>query len=496
MHTTIYAISESPVDGKVLWVGTDDGNVQVTRDGGKSWTNVVAGAGVPKGSWVSYIDASPYDAGTAYVTFDRHTYGEMGPLVYKAIEYGAHWRPLATQEQPKGLRGYSHVVREDPVSRGLLYTGTEFGLWISSDDGAGWAQFKGGDFPAVAVRDIAIQPRDHDLVLATHGRGIWILDDLTPLRALTPSILQKEAAFLPTRPQQQRISAQGGWAEGDASWAGANAPNSVMITYYQRTRHLFGKLKLEVLDDKGNVVDTLPASKRRGINRVAWSMNVKPPRVPPAAQVAGSATRGPRVVPGTYTVRMTKGDQTYQTKITIGLDPRSPFTVADRRAQFDAAMKVHAMFGDMSDLVARIQAVRTSGLAAAAKLPEGEALRAQLAALTEKADTLRKKIVATKEGGAITGEERLREHMSDLYGGILQYEGRPAATLIAYTAALRRELDDVAAEFESFRAKELRDANAALKAKGLPEIAVPESIPVAWELSGETLDEVVASSLR
>jgi hypothetical protein len=187
---------------------------------------------------------------------------------------------------------------------------------------------------------------------------------------------------------------------------------------------------------------------------------------------------------------MTKGDQTYQTKITIGLDPRSPFTVADRRAQFDAAMKVHAMFGDMSDLVARIQAVRTSGLAAAAKLPEGEALRAQLAALTEKADTLR------KEGGAITGEERLREHMSDLYGGILQYEGRPAATLIAYTAALRRELDDVAAEFESFRAKELRDANAALKAKGLPEIAVPESIPVAWELSGETLDEVVASSLR
>jgi hypothetical protein len=225
-------------------------------------------------------------------------------------------------------------------------------------------------------------------------------------------------------------------------------------------------------------------------------MNVKPPRVPPAAQVAGSATRGPRVVPGTYTVRMTKGDQTYETKITVGLDPRSPFTVADRRAQFDAAMKVHAMFGDMSDLVARIQGVRTSGLAAGAKLPEGDALRAQLAALTEKADTLRKKIVATKEGGAITGEERLREHMADLYGGILQYEGRPAATLIAYTAALRRELDDVAAEFEAFRAKDLRDANAALKAKGLPEIAVPENVPIAWELSGETLDEVVASSLR
>ena len=187
MHTTIYAISESPKNGKVIWAGTDDGHVQVTRDGGKSWKDVTAAAGVPAASWVSYIDAGRFDAGTAYVTFDRHTFGEMGPMVYKATDYGAQWRALATPAQPKGLRGYAHVVREDPVRRGLLYAGTELGLWISNDDGETWAQFKGGDFPAVAVRDIAIQPRDHDLVLATHGRGIWIIDDLTPLRALTPA---------------------------------------------------------------------------------------------------------------------------------------------------------------------------------------------------------------------------------------------------------------------------------------------------------------------
>ncbi len=471
MHTTIFAISESPKNGKVIWVGTDDGNVQVTRDGGKSWTNVVDRAGVPKGSWVTSVEAGRFDAGTAYVTFDRHTFGEMGPMVYEATDYGAKWRPLVTADNPKGLRGYAHVVREDPVKPGLLYAGTELGLWISSDDGANWAQFKGGDFPAVAVRDIVVQPRDHDLVLATHGRGIWIIDDLTPLRALTPETLSQEAAFLPTRPQEQRIRAQGGWVDGDAAYTGANPPNAVTITYYQKSRHLFGKLKIEVLDEKGVVVDTLPASKRRGINRVSWSMSVKPPRVPPAAQLSGSATRGPRVVPGTYTVRMTKGSRSYETKIKVELDPRAPITLAERREQFDAAMKVHGMFGDMSDLVDRIQAVRAGANKASATLSDGDPLKTQLSELSESADALRKKIVATKEGGAITGEERLREHMDDLYGGIMSYEGRPAATLIAYTGALRHELDDVIAEFDAFCAKDVARANGALKAKGLQEIA-------------------------
>jgi len=473
MHTTIYAIAESPKNGKVIWVGTDDGNVQVTRDGGKSWKNVVVNAGVPRASWVSSVEASHFDAGTAYVTFDRHTFGEMGPMVYKTTDYGAKWTPLVTQDVRKGLRGYAHVVREDPVRPGLLYAGTEFGLWISNDDGDSWARFEGGEFPAVAVRDIAVQTRDHDLVIATHGRGIWIIDDLTPLRALTPETLEQEAAFLPGRPQQQRITGGGGWAEGDASWEGRSAPNGVVITYYQKTRHLYGKLKLEVLDEKGTVVDTLPASKRRGINRVFWPMSVKPPRVPRAAQVAGSATRGPRVVPGTYTVRMTKGDKTYETKVAVGLDRRAPYTLEDKKTQFEAAMKVHAMFGDMSALVDRILAVRDGASAASAKVASGDPMRAQLTDLADRADTIRKKIVATKEGGAITGEERLREHMDDLYGAILSYEGRPAATLVAYTEALRRELGDVGKEFEALRKADVEKANAALKAKGMATIAVP-----------------------
>jgi len=330
-----------------------------------------------------------------------------------------------------------------------------------------------------------VQPRDGDLVLATHGRGIWIIDDLTPLRALKPELLQQEAVFLPTRPQQQRISTSGGWPEGDASYAGASASTDVTVTYYQRARHLFGPLKLEVLDDKGAVLDTLPAGKRRGINRVAWPMNVKPPLVPPAASIAGSSTQGPRVPPGTYTVRMTKGDHVYTDKIAVALDPRSPFSIADRKAQFDATMKVHGMFGRMSDLVARIQAVRAGAAASAGKLPQDDALRTQLTALADKADTIRKQIVATKEGGAITGEERLREHMDQLYGALMSYEGKPADTLVAYTGALERELGDVENDFAKLREGNLATANAALKAKGMPEIELPEHAPVAWRYSGD-----------
>lgn len=484
MHTTIYTISESPKDGRVIWVGTDDGNVQVTRDGGKSWRNVVSGAKVPAGSWVAYIDASPHEAGTAYVAFDRHTYGEMDPLLYKVSDYGATWTALATPKDPKSVRGYAHVLREDPVKRGLLYAGTELGLWISLDDGAHWAQFKGGDFPAVAVRDLVVQPRDHDLVLATHGRGIWIVDDLTPLRTLDGAVLTRDAAFLPGRPQQQRIRAFGGWSEGDAGYAGQSASNDVVITYYQKTRHLFGKLKLEVFDADGNLIDTLPTSKRRGINRVYWSMSRKPPTVPPAASVAGNSLQGPRVPPGTYTLRLTKGDQVLEDRITVGLDRRAQFSVADRQANYDASMRVHAMFGRMSDLVAKIQAVRGGAEGVGGKLPADDALRASLTALSARVETLRKEIVATKEGGAITGEERLREHMDSLYGGLIGYEGKPADTLVAYIGVLDRRLKTLETDFAAIRDGDLAKANAALKARGLPEIEVPEKAPLAWQSSG------------
>jgi len=477
MHTTIYSISESPKAPGTIWVGTDDGNVQVTRDA-KNWTNVVSNIkGVPANSWVSWVQASNYDAGTAFVAFDRHTFGDLAPYIYKTTDYGKSWTALVSPKDPKGLRGYVHVIKEDTVKPDLLFAGTEFGLWVSMDGGTHWAQFKGGDFPAVAVRDLAVQTRDASLVLATHGRGIWIIDDLTPLRALDAKMLDSEVAFVPVKPNQQRFEVFGGWVDGDAAFNGQNPRGGATIAYYQKSRHLFGKLKLEVLDSKGELVDTLGASVRRGINLVSWSMHAKPPRVPPAAQVAFNSQQGPRVPPGTYTVRLTKGKDVFETKLDVGLDRRATYSVADHQAQYDAALRVRDLFNNMSDLVFKLNAVRAQASGAAAKLGEGDALRKQLNGINDKADAIRKEIVATKEGGAITGEERLREHTDQLYGAITSYDGKPADYQLARIDALTREYNDINGEFAELEKNDLAKANDALKAASQPLINVPAGAP-------------------
>src|SRR5947207_8591971 len=232
-------------------------------------------------------------------------------------------------------------------------------------------------------------------------------------------------------------------------------------------------MKLEVLDSSGRVVDELPASKRPGLNRVMWTMRAKPPRVPPAAQVAGSAIRGPRLVPGEYTVRLTKAGKVSETKLTVGLDRRAKFSAADRKAEFDAAMRVHTLFGEESALMGRIIALRKDLAQTGAALPEGDQLRKNISDFDGKVDGVRKKIVATTEGGAITGEERLREHTDQLYGAILSYEGKPGGYQIAYIDALKRELADVTKEFDGLVAKDLPALNDSLKAKGQQPIAAP-----------------------
>jgi photosystem II stability/assembly factor-like uncharacterized protein len=469
MHCTIYSISESPRDAKTIWVGTDDGNLQLTRDGGKTWKNVVDNVPIlPKASWVSWVEASAYDAATAYAVFDRHTFGDMNPYAFKTADYGKTWAPIIAADS--GVLGYAHVVKEDTVSPSLLFLGTEFGLWVSLDGGKHWAQYKGHGFPNVAVRDIVVQPRDLDLVVATHGRGIWIIDDITTLRHLTPEVLAKETAFLPGRSAVQKLRTFGGWSEGSAAFEGPNPPNGASITYYQAKRHIFGRMKLEVFDSEGKLIDTLPANNRRGISRVVWQMHLKAPLVPPAATAAFEASRGPRVVPGTYTVKMTRGKETYTETLVVGLDPRAKYTVEDRKANFEAAMRVYNLLGDMTYDVDRINGVRLLLSERARQVEKDPSLTKQLQDLSEKVDAIRRKIVATKEGGAITGEERIREKTTELYRDLTSYEGRPAEYEVTRIDSLKKELGDVETEFETLVAKELSTINKELSKKKLSAI--------------------------
>ena len=416
----------------------------------------------------------------------------MKPYVYKTTDYGQTWTALPAQDS--GVRGYVHVIKEDTANPNVLFLGTEFGLYISVDGGQRWAQYKGTDFPSVAVDDLVVQARESDLVLATHGRGIWIVDDISPLRALTPEVMTKDATLLPGRPSIQYFDVNGGWPEGDETFHGRNRPEDAQITYYQKGRHIFGDLKIEIFDQDGKLVDTVAGGKHRGVNRSGWGMRVKPPAVAPAASALFEAAQGPRVLPGKYTVKLTKGDKTYTEPLDVAMDPRAKYSMDERKAEFDLSMKVYKELEHMTYGVAAIEGVRDAANARSAKLNEKDPLRKQLQQLAADCDTLRSKIVATKEGGMITGEERIREHLGQLYGAITEYDGKPTDYQVARTESLGHELQDVIDDFQKLIQKDLPGINSGLKKKKLEAITVlPEG---DWQKKKEESSAAAGAGMR
>jgi photosystem II stability/assembly factor-like uncharacterized protein len=478
-HCTVFTICESPKDPKVIWVGTDDGNVQVSRDDGKTWANVVKNiTGLPANTWVSHIDASPFDAGTAFASFDGHATGDMKPYLYRTTDYGKTWTSLVIPE----MRGYAHVIKQDLVNPALLFAGTEFGLWISPDGGRQWGQLAPPIMPYVAVRDLAIHPRDGDLLIATHGRGVYVLDDLTPLRALTPEKIEQDVVMLPSNPGLAMVPAGEQRFDGDAEYVGRPKSDGASITYYLKKRHLIGDLKLEISDAQGNVITTMPGGKRRGINRVVWQTRMKPPRAPASVQIIRSpgAFMGPRVPDGEYTVKLIKGKDTYTTKVTVGCDPRAGYTAEDRKLQHDTVMKLYGMMSDLTYVHDAAMAARKEALARIDKLPAKDPGRKSVQALVDQCTALRNSLSAQREG-FVTGEEQLREKLGGLYGSVNFFDGRPTGSQLENLKVMEQQLGDATAKLNGIFAKELAAANAALaKAKLDP---IPQLTREAWEKS-------------
>ncbi|MDR3747890.1 MAG: glycosyl hydrolase [Acidobacteriota bacterium] len=467
-YETIFTIAESSKNASVIWVGTDDGNVQITRDGGKHWTNVVKNIpGVPPNTWVSTIEASHYDPAVAYATFDGHATGDMKTYVYKTSDYGSTWTSLSTPE----IKGYAHVVREDLVNPRLLFVGTESGLFVSIDGGAHWAQFT-GKLPNVAVRDAAIHPRESDLIIATHGRGIFIVDDLTPLRALTPEIMAKDAAFLPSRPAVLTLPAGEQRFDGDSEFVGPSLPESAAIVYWQKKRHIFGDLRIEIYDPQGKLVSTFPGDKRRGLNRVQWPERAKPPKVPPAAGLVENefAFLGPQVQEGKYTMKLIKGKETYTTTIDMVPDPRTKSTAQDRALQHKTVMQLYDMLGQLTYVVDATVGLRDQTRKSAAATTDAQ-LKAQLEKYASSLEDFRSTLVSVKEGGMITGEKKLRENLGELYGGVNGYSGRPTRSQIESTAVLKKQLDDATAKFQSLTAQ-VPPLNMQLESAKLPPLTM------------------------
>jgi len=298
-YSTIISVSESPVLPGVVWAGTDDGNLQVSKDGGTTFTEVGKNLpGLPAGHryWISRIDASHFDAATAYVAVDGHRSDDLKPYIFVTHDYGQTFQNIANTLPPSGN---VQVVREDPKNKDLLFAGTEFGLFVSLNGGRRWERFM-NNYPTVRTDDILIHPRDGDLVVASHGRSIWIVDDIAPLQQLTPEVLSQDVALFDIRPAIAYLNDQthGTQVGGQKVFVGENGPRGAMIHYYLKNAAT-GDVKISIADATGKIVRNIDGTRMAGINRVLWNLTANGP----GPGVGGSGGRGggpPAVEPGTY----------------------------------------------------------------------------------------------------------------------------------------------------------------------------------------------------
>ncbi|HTI04557.1 MAG TPA: hypothetical protein VL549_04535 [Gemmatimonadales bacterium] len=391
-HCTIISIAPSPLDSNVIWVGTDDGNVQVTRDGGKTWSNVFVNVpGLKPNAWIPTVDASHADPGTAYVAADHHQDDDYTPYAYMTSDYGKTWKRI-TGDLPISA-AWVHVVREDPRNHNLLYLGSEMGVWASWDRGVHWVSLK-GDLPVVPVRDVQVHPRDNDLLLATHGRGLYILDDVSALQNLTTA-QATDATLFDIRPATRWSMWSRDGNLGQKKWTGENPPNGALITYYLREQPA-GEVNITVTDKDGRMVRRMRrVSDDAGINRVAWDLRYDaPPGLagggrggrgggagagapsagadtslaalrarraaaeqedePPQAE-EGFGGRGGgaglEALPGTYTVTLSVSGKQYTKPVQVALDPRSDMTPAQLTAQFETATELNGLAARVSRIV-------------------------------------------------------------------------------------------------------------------------------------------------
>ncbi len=456
-HCTIKTINESPKSDQIIWVGTDDGNLQVTTDGGTNWTNVVANIpDLPEKTWCSYVYASNFDANTAYVTFDGHRDGDMKAYVYKTTDLGTTWISLADEN----ISSYCHVIMEDFENPNLLFMGTEFGLYISIDGGKVWSHFT-GNLPKVGVRDIYIHPRDNDLILATHGRGIVILDDITPLRYFKEEMLDEKVAFLPSRPYVLKNLGFQQTFGGDDEFIGKNPIQACMITYYMNKRHIFGDMFIEIYDKDNKLVNTLPAGKRKGINRVAVNVRQKPPKMPPSDQFNFGAAFGPALLPGVYSVKIIKDGVTTKGSFEILKDPLSPHSDEDILMQNTISMKAYRMIEEVAFLDRKAKKLIEDGKKITEAKPS-KSIKKKIEKLSEALLEIHAGLVAEKAKKGEALNKKVREKVVDVYSRVNGYSGRPSNAQIKSMDELELEMKSLNAKFNEIVGEDLVKVNSAL----------------------------------
>jgi photosystem II stability/assembly factor-like uncharacterized protein len=436
-HTTIFTIAESPLDENVIWVGTDDGNVQVTKDGGKNWQNVVSNIqGLPSNTWSYHIEASVHGKGIAYAVFDGHNNGDMKPYVYKTIDFGMTWTNLITDN----IIGTSRNIQEDYENENLLFLGTEFGLYITADGGNNWEKFT-KNVPPVAVHFIDLQKQTNDLILGTHGRGIIIIEDISPLREITTEVLKAKLHFFSSKPMI--LSDESGFSGSfgaETQFVGENANRSPQIKYLLPKRHTFGKMSMEIKNSNGDVVSKLTPGKSKGINIVNWSGNIKQPKVAKGKTLAFGGFATPRVQAGSYTAVITKGREVYEHPFEVIYDERSGLSSSDRKMKHDIMSKMYNMTEDLAYMVYQIDTF--------IEAPETKSK------LKSKLNELKKTLVITTGDNYVSSAEpELREKLADLFSKIVGSYDKPSNSELEFLSIIEKRYLKAKKDFDKISKK-------------------------------------------
>ena len=484
-YDTVFTIAESPVQKDLLWAGSDDGLVHITRDGGKNWTNVTP-KGMPEWSLVSMIEASPHDAGTAYIALDCHKIDDLKPYIYKTSDYGKSWTKLVSGI-PDGA--YVHAVREDPQQKELLYAGTETGIFMSFDGGADWQSLQ-LNLPQTPIHDLVV--KNDDLVVATHGRAFWILDDITPLRQLSDQMAKSEI-YLYRPPVVFRT-----WfAEffDRRQPVGENPPHGAVISYYFKSAPK-GEVTLQILDSQGAVVREFSSVEKKeaetppewpnlqppqekipveaGMNRFAWDLRYDGPHKLPGEIMAEFRSRGPVAPPGSYQVRLNAEGKTFTIPLELKMDPRVNVSVADVQKEFDLELKLRGVLSELHDTVREIRETRQQLHSMRGRLED-----ARYKSINDSANELEKTMTPIEEQllqtKAKSSESTLNypvlidEELHSLVGSV-EFDGAPAQQQYAAFETLSQRAAPLIAQWKSLRSSDLVALNDMMRKENVPAI--------------------------
>jgi photosystem II stability/assembly factor-like uncharacterized protein/flagellar hook assembly protein FlgD len=473
----IVTLAESPVKEGLLYAGTDDGNLQVSRDSGKTWKNITDKVpGVPKNTYVSRVVPSRYAEGAAYLTFDGHRADDYNTYMFVTTDFGESWKAIKSNI-PAGVT--ARVIREHPRNQNLLFLGSEFGAYVSFDRGGRWTRLK-GNLPLVRIDDIQIHARDNALVLATHGRSIWVLDDLSPLERASENILTSDIHLFEVAPATHfRLYGRKG-NTGHKWFAAPNPPYGAVINYYVKDKPK-DEVKLTITDQSGAVVRDFKGPKEAGLNRIVWDLRLNPPALPQEGQGGGGgffgAPRGPRVQPGTYVIKIVAGDKTTTGNVTVQEDPRIQIVEADRSKLNEAIAKGYALQKSAEAARKTMTSLKTQITTLQNSLKDNSEVSKPVNDSVQKVSdglaTIQKKLVTTPDnsggaGPALPDEPRpLLNQINGMANGLDSYTAAPTPDELMRIEDLSKQLKDLLAELNKFIAEDVANLNKQLRDSGL-----------------------------